>query len=175
MRARTHLPNISAGKRAWFILESSCPHPGNWCTNRHPDIPRPRKPASSPAWRPPCHHVPHPDVGSGAAGPTRPSLPPRSAVVCPSCCLFSLRSLRALRLGGPDPLSSPAPSELLPPTSGPLLMFLPLSRSLPFARLVCFSPSDLTRSLPVAAAVTGPCAVSRSRHFLPLFLSAKRS
>lgn len=175
MRARTHLPNISAGKRAWFILESSCPHPGTGArtgtlTSLGPgNRPPPR------AWRPPCHHVPHPDVGSGAAGPTRPSLPPRSAVVCPSCCLFSLRSLRALRLGGPDPLSSPAPSELLPPTSGPLLMFLPLSRSLPFARLVCFSPSDLTRSLPVAAAVTGPCAVSRSRHFLPLFLSAKRS
>lgn len=174
VRAGTRLPSMSSGKRAWFVLESSRLHLGTGARNNILTSLGPGHRLPSPSWWPSCHRVPHPDVGSGAAGPTRSSLSsvrhglsfsPLLPPLTPSLSAAVTLTLR------PTPSS-----ELLPPTSGPLPTFLSLStlsRSLPFPRPGSFPPSDLfsdlTRSLPVDVTVTGPCAVGRSCHFLPCF------
>lgn len=73
MRARTHLPNISAGKRAWFILESSCPHPGTGArtgtlTSLGPGNRPPPRPGGHPATT--CH------TPTWAAAQLDPHVPP---------------------------------------------------------------------------------------------------
>lgn len=138
VRAGTRLPSMSSGKRAWFVLESSRLHLGTGARNNILTSLGPGHRLPSPSWWPSCHRVPHPDVGSGAAGPTRSSLssvchglsfPPLLPTLTPSLSAAVTLTLR------PSPHLRAPPSHLRAFAHVPLSVHSVQKPSLPPAGL----------------------------------------